>query len=398
MRVLFTTPPLYGHFHPLVPYGQALNDAGHDVAFAVPEEFRTTVDNVGLRSFPAGSFESANQSLVLERIESVGQDLPTLAPSLAIFRKLFIEDHTPKMVRDLNDLFISWKPDVIVRDAREFGGAIAGETHGIPHVTAGASVFRGPEWWREATAEPLNQIRLAENLPDDSRMDMLYRYLDLVSMPPMLITDQDYVGPTAHFVRPLAFDQSGDEALPAWFDELPEGPLVYGTLGTTAMTQLPGLFEAMAGAMAHAPYTAIITVGRDRDPAEIAPDADNVHTVQYIPQSLLLPHCDAVFCHGGFSSTLAALLHGLPLVIMPLGADQFENAERATQIGAAEGIDPDERNSQRIRQAIGTVLKTSRYRDNAERFRDEVQELPGLDYAVELLERLARERRPIIRT
>ena len=34
MRVLFTTQPGAGHFHPLVPLAQALRDVGHDVAFA----------------------------------------------------------------------------------------------------------------------------------------------------------------------------------------------------------------------------------------------------------------------------------------------------------------------------------------------------------------------------
>lgn len=34
MRVLFTSAPMLGHFHPLVPFAHALADTGHDVAFA----------------------------------------------------------------------------------------------------------------------------------------------------------------------------------------------------------------------------------------------------------------------------------------------------------------------------------------------------------------------------
>lgn len=226
---------------------------------------------------------------------------------------------------------------------------------------------------------------------------MLFRYLDLVSMPPALIREADYVAPTAHFIQPVSFDQSGEENLPDWFGQLPSRPIVYGTLGTTRFSRIPGAFEAMAEAMAGEPYTGILTVGRSRDPAEVDPHADNVRVERYIPQSLLLPHCAAMVCHGGFSSMMASLLHGLPLVIIPLGADQFENAERAVGIGASEVVPPPERTPERVREAIRTVLSDPSYRRNAERFRDEVQQLPGLDYAVELLERLAMERQPILR-
>jgi hypothetical protein len=54
MRVLFTSPPLYGHFHPLVPYARALADAGHEVVFAAPAALAEAVLHAGLRHFPAG--------------------------------------------------------------------------------------------------------------------------------------------------------------------------------------------------------------------------------------------------------------------------------------------------------------------------------------------------------
>ena len=36
MRVLFSCTAGYGHFHPLVPFAQALKRAGHEVAVAAP--------------------------------------------------------------------------------------------------------------------------------------------------------------------------------------------------------------------------------------------------------------------------------------------------------------------------------------------------------------------------
>ena len=51
MRVLITTL----HFHPLVPVAQALEAAGHEVAFACSEDNRPAVEATTFRFFPAGT-------------------------------------------------------------------------------------------------------------------------------------------------------------------------------------------------------------------------------------------------------------------------------------------------------------------------------------------------------
>src|SRR5437588_5308827 len=86
------------------------------------------------------------------------------------------------------------------------------------------------------------------------------------------------------------------------------------------------------------PVNLIVTLGRDKDPADFGPQPANVHIERYIPQSLLLPHCDLMVQHGGSSSTLAAIDSGLPMVVIPLIADQFFNAEAAHRLGLAQVI------------------------------------------------------------
>ena len=73
----------------------------------------------------------------------------------------------------------------------------------------------------------------------------------------------------------------------------------------------------------------------------LGPQPSNVHVHQYIPQELLLPHCAAVVTHGGAGSTLGALAFGLPLLVVPQGADHFYNADRVVAAGAAVQLMPD---------------------------------------------------------
>ena len=86
-------------------------------------------------------------------------------------------------------------------------------------------------------------------------------------------------------------------------------------------------------ALADVDCNVIATVGPSRDPAELAPFPDNAHVERYISQSLVLPLASVAVVHGGSGSTLAALAHGLPLLVVPQAADQFENAQQCVAIG-----------------------------------------------------------------
>ena len=144
------------------------------------------------------------------------------------------------------------------------------------------------------------------------------------------------------------------------------------------------------------PVNLIITVGRDRDPDDFGPQPANVHIERYIPQGLLLPHCDLVITHAGYSTVAAALSCGLPMVAIPIDADQPLNAQRCAALGFARVIAYRQRTPETIRHSVQTILGDPSYRRNAEQVRDEMAALPGPEHAVALLERLAREKQPIL--
>lgn len=98
----------------------------------------------------------------------------------------------------------------------------------------------------------------------------------------------------------------------------------------------------------------------------------------------------------GFSTVTGALNAGLPLVIIPVGADQPYNADRYAALGVAMVILAAERSTEAIRTATRAVLENPAFRRNAERVRDEMAALPGPEHAVTLLKYLAREQQPML--
>jgi UDP:flavonoid glycosyltransferase YjiC (YdhE family) len=100
-------------------------------------------------------------------------------------------------------------------------------------------------------------------------------------------------------------------------------PLVYMTLGTNNGTNLDvSMFRSVIDGLEGMDIDVLITIGFGKDPATVGPLTSNAYVENYVPQSLLLPHCSVVICHGGPGTILNSLAQGLPLLILPQGADQ----------------------------------------------------------------------------
>jgi MGT family glycosyltransferase len=141
----------------------------------------------------------------------------------------------------------------------------------------------------------------------------------------------------------------------------------------------------------------VAAIGRDQDPARFGTPPPNVRIEQYVPQIQVLGACDLFITHGGFNGTKESLRLGIPLVVIPIGGDQPYTAERVEALGLGRAVSPEERDPAIIRSRIREVLAEPRYRANAQRFSAEMQALPPISHAVSLLERLARDGRPIPR-
>jgi len=386
MRVLFSCIAQYGHVHPLVPFAHALEQAGHEVAFAAPVFFAPAVEGAGFRHFPAGLDQPLRD--VLPQLRTLtGPDL------VAFWQSTGAELLTRRMIPDLLSIAATWPPDLFVREVREYGACIAAERLGLPHAVVAINAIG--EFGPAGQAAPLlNALRAAHDLPPDPEMAMLYRYLRLCPFPPGLQDPALPVPPTTHYLRPMLGDRSGPEGLPPWVATLPDRPVVYVGMGT--VFDRPEVFRAFIAGLRDEDVTLILTVGREMDPAQFGPQPENVHIERYIPLSLLLPHCDLVATTGGSGTLVAALGHGLPMVMMPIGADQPENAARCAALGLGRVIATKELTPEGAREAVLAVLGDPSYRQNAERLRDEMVALPGPEYAVALLERLAVEKQPLL--
>jgi MGT family glycosyltransferase len=397
MRVLFSTLPGAGPFHPLVPLARALAQAGHEVAFTTSQSYCATVETAGFRCFPAGYdwLVSAREPVYAHVRKLLRDREEPFSPLTDVY-----VDFLPScMARDLLSVANSWRPDLLVREPMEFAGCVIAEALNIPHAVCGPLFSYWQAAWHDAPGEVskpnFDKLRQGYGLPTDPELTMLHRYLYLAFLPPAFLHPELNPPPTVHFLRPVSFNQSGTEILPGWITELPARPTVHASLGTV-FHRTPGVFEAIINGLRDEDINLIVAVGRDQHPDAFGAQPSNVRIERYIPHTLLLPHCDAVITHGGFNSVMACIEQGLPMVAIPLaGGDQPGNSKRCAALGIACVVDSDERRPEVIRDAVLDVLRAPHYRQNAIRLKQDVQSLCPVEHAVELVERLSKEKAPV---
>jgi UDP:flavonoid glycosyltransferase YjiC (YdhE family) len=325
--------------------------------------------------------------------------MPPPGPEFGAFVVRVFADITARhMVPDLLEISDTWRPDLIVRESMEYGGCLAAERLGVPHASIGGngySAVDSPEVHyfpgnRRLVAEPLARHRTALGLSPDPDNNMPFRHLHLCFTPPVWDGIRALRPPHTQFLRYINAERLG-ESLPGWVADLPDRPTILASLGTVFNTT-PGILEAILEGVGREAVNLVVAIGVDRDPRDFGPIRPQVRLEPFVPQPSLLPHCDLFITHGGFNSVKEALITGVPMVVLPITADQPYCAERCAALGVARVIAPERRTPEAVRAAALEVLGDSSYRAHALDFREQMLALPGPDRMVELLEGLVLER------
>lgn len=151
----------------------------------------------------------------------------------------------------------------------------------------------------------------------------------------------------------------------AWSPPWPAGdarPLVLVSFSSMYQAQEAALRRVIA-ALGSMDVRGLVTLGPILQPEDF-PAPANVAVVRNAPHSRIFPETAVMVTHAGHASALRPLMAGVPLVCLPLGRDQPDNAARVAERGAGIRLAADAGAAQ-IAAAITAVLTDSRYREAA---------------------------------
>jgi len=376
----------------MVPLARALAAAGHEVAFATAGDISPQIEKMGFAAFPAGMSLPQQLEEAAERFPEQHAMPPSKERFFSFVPRMLAGAAAPARAKDLVPIVREWRPDVVIHDETELGGPVAAAVAGVPYAAHSVAIFRPLEMARlaRATIAPLWEAWDVDLGPFAG----MFRYLYPDVCPPSLQSSEIGQIDVAYPMQNTHLD-AGDQRLPDWITQLRPVPTVYISLGTV-FNRNPEVFATILAGLHDEDLNVIVTIGNDQDPAALGPQPEHIHVERFIAQSALLPHCDAVVNQGG-TAIFEIFAHGLPLLVLPQGANQFYNAEACVAAGVARRLLPAEVTPESVRTSIRALLEDTGYRDSARHVASEIETMPGPEQAVELVERLARERAPLTR-
>ncbi|MEV5823590.1 glycosyltransferase [Micromonospora haikouensis] len=320
MIVACATQPAPGHFLLMTGLLRALRDRGHQVTVLSSPAFGGFVASRGFAFRGVGSPWLAAQRAPLPF--TVGES-PTAQSTDHSFAEAAIRDSFRAAAGVLDDL----SPDLLLREPTEFGVTFAAERAGIAVATVGIGFLRTGDRLMADGGSLLLRLRAEAGLPatpDD--LDALSRRRYVQTTPPSF----EQVPQALTTMR--AVDPDPGHAAP-------RAPRLLVTLGT--LVNRKELLTRVLAELARIPVDCVLAAG-DRA-AEIAAHAPaHVQVQPFADLGRLAASCTALICHGGFGSILHAVVHGLPVTVLPYNADQEWNAERMRVIGAGRRVGWDE--------------------------------------------------------
>lgn len=374
----------------MVPLLRELTGRGHEVVVASASSFAGAIASAGFRPHAVGlDFRVGEEARLVPDLAAARERRDDAFPYT---RRVLVETLGAAAVADVLALASSWRPDVVLRDPVEFASLAVAEALGLPHATGRENRFLSSAAWAAELGDSLQHLGQRAGI-DDLGVHRLYRYLGLAPVSPRFALVRTgrpparefgtHVHPTTRFTRPESPDAHAGPGRASGGGS----PRVLASFGTVFVT--PDLVDALLGAAERNDWQVLVT--------EVAPDRSvprNVRFIGYTPLSQVLPSCDAVLTLGGLGTVMAALTHGLPVVVAPVNADQPVNAARCEALGVGVRVSPST-TAAVLADAVNAVLTNPSFAARARAERAEMEKLPGASAAATLVETVARTRRPV---
>ena len=370
MRILVTSFPALGHFHPVAPLALAAAAAGHEVRVATGPDLVAWVERCGLESHAVGISQADAQRVAAERYpEAVASDHK--------FTDVWVSAALPGLV-SLTD---GWTPDLVIHEEEEYAALLLADLLGVSSVTHSWASPARPVELRERAAELLAPLWEAATPGAHPRTTGTV-YLD--ACPPSFQTGAiAAVGGTVVAVRPMLFD-GPRAAPPEWLATLPR-PTAYVTLGTVPKFSTPGLLRTIIDGLDPVVASIVVTTGPN-PVAELGDLGVSVHAVQYLPQSLVLPHVDLMVSQAGAGGSVGAVMYGLPHLALPQRAQsQISVAERIHDLGIGRRLAAEEQTTDAIEAAARELLSDRAYARRAGELAAELELLPPPDDVLQIV-------------
>lgn len=362
--IAFLNIAMHGRVNPTLPIVAELVRRGHTVSYHTSPAFGPEVERAGATvRFYAGG-------------EQALPDPPTPVALLAGLAQTAVQV-LPGVLAELRAV----QPDLVVHDSACLWGAIAARELGVPAASSFTTFAfnryapspTGPSrsLLRAAAANPLHvkryvRARWALRRRFDAGgvplvdLGNIRQALNLVYTSTTFQPGADEFDDSFRFVGPSIGARLPDPSFPV--DRL-RARVAYLSLGTV-FTADPQLLRTIATALAPLADTVVVATGQT-DPSALGPLPAHVVVRRSVPQPEVLDQASLFVTHGGMNGVNEAMYAGVPMLLVPQGADQPLVAGRVVELGAGLTIRNEDITEDAVRTLAGRLLDEPGFREAA---------------------------------
>lgn len=410
-----------GHLNPMLSIANQMRSAGHEIEFIFsgPKKIGKIIrDN----DYPAFNMRPHPSALLF-------LFLPLLAGYLETFiaLKIFFSG-LGHYANGINRKLRETGADALVSDFAFPGAGLAAEAVNIPYVIiyhAGLG-FKGPgippfgsglpigkKWGRKgkvyqyfsdllenSLAASVSRARKRLSLPAKERATFHYLsspWLNLVLTAEAGEAPRYELPETTFFTGPCFDGRQSQRSRDFPFEKLSsDKKKIYLSLGTF-FNKKPGVFRKIISAFADSPYQLIVSAGGAFKKLSSQPLPAEVLLFDRVPQLEVLSQVDAVISHGGNNTVNETLSKGKPLLVMPVGGEQGDNASRVEYLGAGLRADIKKSTPREICEKVKRLIEEETFNKRAKEVANSLAMTEGPVTAARFIEHVAEKRRPLVR-
>jgi len=396
LRILFAPLGYFlSHFSRCMAVAEALKQRGHDIGFISVPKDEAWLTKQGYQIFPAysmppGDIQAYGAPFEYQK-KYLGSDFAKIAN-----RQFGID----KMAEDEFAIYARFKPDLLIWDGRPTAPVTASlmgiRAVGINNLST--PIDNQPAC--AASTEPEGRMTLELQIQNELKVSFAQaiekspHFLQFIRSIPWIVPGLPVLenkaklallgNPIHHYVGQLRWSEW--DALPKPVVGRYQNKIVILlTLGSSF--PFPIIVRHILRAFTDKKYQVIVNTG---DQFVISAEGGNGHEV--LPLICLRAYLEishVVLHHGGHGTAMEVLRAGLPSVVIPFNGDQIDISKRLEQFGCALRIEkyPDEITADELAAALHTVLDSPSFKDNALRFKQELECWPdGSTMAADFIE------------
>jgi UDP:flavonoid glycosyltransferase YjiC (YdhE family) len=421
MRIVFTTWGSLGDLHPYMALALELKRRGHDASIATLGAYRSNVERAGLGFHPLRPDVSADDPNARELVRRVldARDGP---------RHLMLDVFAPVIDQTYEDTLAAVKAD---------GGADLLVTHQVPLTGPVVAQITGVRWvsgvllpmgflseydpptppqapglqkiaslhpvfaralngiGRRVSASwvaPVYALRERLGLPQGGNpvFEGQHSAALVLGLFSRLLSEKQPDFPPQTVVTGFPFYDAADQQ-PAprellQFLDAGDPPIVF-TLGSSAVWIAEDFYEIAIAAVKALGRRALLLAGEQAAALRVTGLPDSIAAFDYAPHGTVMPRGSVIVHQGGVGTTGQALRAGRPMLIVPFGQDQPDNARRCVRLGVARTITRKAFTQSRVIEELTRLLSDSSYAKTAALVGEKVRAERGTAVACDAIER-----------